>query len=60
MERVTRLERATNSLEGCDSSQLSYTRTTGNMIVICSVFAILICIIFIVCYILIAMYIIKQ
>ena len=26
MERVTRLERATNSLEGCDSSQLSYTR----------------------------------
>lgn len=26
MERATRLELATNSLEGCDSSQLSYTR----------------------------------
>ena len=26
LERATRLELATNSLEGCDSSQLSYTR----------------------------------
>ena len=26
MERATRLELATYSLEGCDSSQLSYTR----------------------------------
>ena len=28
-ERETGLEPATNSLEGCDSSQLSYSRTTS-------------------------------
>ena len=31
MERVTGLEPATNSLEGCDSSQLSYTRINFNI-----------------------------
>jgi hypothetical protein len=30
LERETGLEPATNSLEGCDSSQLSYSRTVAN------------------------------
>lgn len=33
MERATRLERATNCLEGSDSSQLSYTRKSVLMII---------------------------